>query len=108
MALSDAFTIIGVIIIVHAGYSTSHFKNLLLNSVHIDISTVQIPPPDVLLECIVGFGLAMLGLISSTKPLKKAVSEGAAKQDEPNTQPEFYVFNHAGRAFRQRMKKFGS
>mmetsp|Transcript_7269 Transcript_7269/g.9696 ORF Transcript_7269/g.9696 Transcript_7269/m.9696 type:complete len:110 (+) Transcript_7269:101-430(+) len=105
MGVSNLVSFIGVLLVLHAGYSTTHFKDLVLNSAHGDISLVQIPPYDVILECCIGFVVCMAGVILSTKPLKPAVTQGSAsKVINSVISPEFNVFNHAGKSFQRRIK----
>uniref|UniRef100_A0A7S2V2I7 Membrane magnesium transporter n=1 Tax=Fibrocapsa japonica TaxID=94617 RepID=A0A7S2V2I7_9STRA len=100
--------LIGMAILLHAGYSAAHFKSLVVSSVHgADLSNVSIPPVDVVVGCAIGFSVCLLGVLTSAAPLKPIVASHGAGQgsfDEMASSPEFNIFNHRGKALSKRLK----
>jgi len=58
--LSTNCTVAGALLLLHAAYSCSHYKNMLLElDMDIDVDgSRRVPPPDVIIEC--GLGLLVL------------------------------------------------
>jgi hypothetical protein len=60
MSLSLLLNGIGVVLLLHAAYSCLHFRNLVAD---LELSDLQIPPLDVVLECASGFLLLLMSQI---------------------------------------------
>jgi len=84
--LSHPITILGGLLLLHAAYSTVHYRTL---------SATVTPPADVIIEVSIGFLLALLGSISSLS-LKDVREAGVAAF----VGRDFDTFNH-----RQRPKR---
>ena len=65
ISVRSIFTLIGIILLFHAGYSAHHFRRLLSST----DDSVELPPSDVVLECCISFALIMFGQIWPIKVL---------------------------------------
>mmetsp|Transcript_23481 Transcript_23481/g.21352 ORF Transcript_23481/g.21352 Transcript_23481/m.21352 type:complete len:105 (-) Transcript_23481:50-364(-) len=63
--LTTIFSLIGAILIIHAGYSANHFKHLLI-SMNLHEKSTNIPI-DIIIESLVGFAIILIGQIYQLK-----------------------------------------
>ena len=54
--------VVGGVLIIHAAYSTVHYKELVKEA---GVTNVSLPPADAVLEIIVGYLICMFGILST-------------------------------------------
>eukprot|EP01032_Pedospumella_encystans_P019022 gene19022-21638_t len=86
--LTNALTVIGAILLVHAGYSYRHYNQLV--SV-LDIVESKYPPFDVIVELVVGFLLVVIAQTISLKlkPMKVSANIRSKTYAETMTNSDF-------------------
>uniref|UniRef100_A0A7S3JYD9 Membrane magnesium transporter n=1 Tax=Aureoumbra lagunensis TaxID=44058 RepID=A0A7S3JYD9_9STRA len=97
--LSKFLSGLGMMLLVHAGFSTIHIKGL--------DPEVKLPPIDVLIEVCVAFFFAVISSLMQMPELKKI--RNAADLDEFATDaafhpPEFQVVHHRGQSLAKRRR----
>lgn len=93
-------SVASVLLLVHAGFSTIHFKGIA--------PAESLPPLDVVVEVSIAFVLAVLASVASMPDLKKVrladIVLTPRQIDVAFNCPDFMVFNHRGRAIAQRRR----
>lgn len=100
MMLARAATIIGCVVLLHAGYSANQYKGLLQSQG----ADQAYPPLDVLIECVVSFALILLGQTSTLQleSIQLLPDKRFMAFADRFGAPEFARFNHRGREFHAR------
>mmetsp|Transcript_3282 Transcript_3282/g.10292 ORF Transcript_3282/g.10292 Transcript_3282/m.10292 type:complete len:111 (+) Transcript_3282:362-694(+) len=89
-----------VVLLVHAGLSTVHFKTL------VDDASL-VPPPDVVVEVVVAFLLATYAAVSAVpalKPVRCGQDVTPETQDTAFHAPDFEVVHHRGKSLAARRR----
>ena len=87
---------IGVLSLIHAGYSTIQYRTYL-KLIEEDFANV---PVDIMMQVLLSVGIAVFGIVRVAGELKDihAAAELAGKSWESlDNRPSFYHFNHRGR-----------
>jgi hypothetical protein len=100
MGASSYLMYTGFLLIVHAGFSTAHWR-WMVGAAAAEHST----PLDIYLELACGFVAAMTGAILNAGPFKGIRTSTSTLSKGPC--PDFYVYNHRGVALRKRQLKAG-
>ena len=104
-ALSRPLVLLGWALLLHAAYSTIHYKSLYSVLPAITQETVMMPPLDVYFEVLAGFLVLMTGSIMGMPcmlPVRE-VSESAMKTlDLSSSSQPFFMFNHRGKSLNRR------
>ena len=98
--------VVGILIILHAGYSFVQHKQLA-EYAGLDALKGTIPV-DVLLEIVLGFVVALYGALANAgtfQPIAYATHVNARSWDDSFNQESFRLFNHRGKFLSQRLKK---
>jgi hypothetical protein len=99
---SRALSVLGTVVLLHAGYSANQYKTLLYAQGQGESG--GLPPLDVMIECVVSFGLILLGQLLATSfefTLTSPQKKFAAFNDRFGA-PEFSRFNNRAAAMRKR------
>lgn len=91
---------VGLLTLLHAGYSAAHFQQFKKSSAGGDSA-----PLDAVLEAIAGFFVCVLGVLYSAEsflPIKGAAGGGKSLDSAESTR-EFEVFQHRGKSLRRRL-----
>lgn len=91
---------VGLLILVHAGYSTAHFQQFR------EDGEGDSAPLDSVVEAFTGFIVCAVGVMTSAGsflPIKGA-SGGGKTVDAAESTREFQVFQHRGRSLRKRLE----
>jgi hypothetical protein len=99
---SRALSVLGTVILLHAGYSANQYKTLLYAQGHVESG--GLPPLDVMVECLLSFGLILLGQLLSTSfefTLTSPQKKFSAFDDRFGA-PEFARYNNRSAALRKR------
>ena len=97
---------LGLSLLLHAAYSTVHYRGLLKAMPAATAAQLPLPPFDVYAEAMAAFLFCAAGSIIGAPALRKvrAVSDSANKTlDDVLTNPDFMTFNHRGVALRRRL-----
>lgn len=83
-SLSQSITYFGIIIVLHSAYSCLHYRSIL-TSTTVDIESIDPskPPHDVVIECMLGFILCLLGQISDKGDFLPVMGEGRKEVRAP-------------------------
>lgn len=93
---------LGLLAILHAGYSAAHFQQFRKPAEAGDSA-----PVDAVVEAFVGFLFCVVGVLSSAgsfRPIKGAAGGGKSLDSAESTR-EFQVFEHRGKFLRRRLAK---
>ncbi|CAN0152451.1 unnamed protein product [Ascophyllum nodosum] len=91
---------LGLLAIVHAGYSAAHFQQFKKPT-----ETGDSAPLDAVVEAFVGFFSCVVGVLCSAGPflpIKGAAGGGKSLETAESTR-EFQVFEHRGKSLRARL-----
>lgn len=91
---------VGLVILMHAGYSTAHFQQVK------EVGQEDTAPLDSIIEAFAGFFVCALGVLTSAGtflPIKGAAGDGKSLEAAESTR-EFNVFHHRGKALRRRLE----
>mmetsp|Transcript_19306 Transcript_19306/g.27158 ORF Transcript_19306/g.27158 Transcript_19306/m.27158 type:complete len:113 (+) Transcript_19306:165-503(+) len=87
---------LGAIILLHSAYSCLHYRSILSSST-VDLPSdlySSSPPQDVVVECIAGFVLCLLGQLSQAGSLQVIRGEGRIEMQAPSFKTrDFDIFN---------------
>ena len=88
-------TYIGLILMIHAGYSAHHFRRLMISS----DEDLSLPPNDVIIECYIAFALVIFGQVYPIKlvPVRYSKSSNMRRWNDSFGTQDFSTFNHRGR-----------
>lgn len=108
--LAGICTTMGLLAILHAGYSVHHFQSIvdIAHDGSMDASSdvsVDLPPSDVVIEVLVGFILVLIGKLMPIKVhyVRYGKKTNLRKYDESYARPDFAPVSHRTRLFRQRI-----
>jgi len=89
MALTSIITPLGIITLLHSAYSCLHYRSILASST-IDLLesgytnyNPSKPPQDVVIECVIGFTLCLVGQIICAGEFLPVVGEGRREVRAP-------------------------
>ncbi|KAJ8608980.1 hypothetical protein CTAYLR_008968 [Chrysophaeum taylorii] len=92
-------SILSVVLLVHAGFSTIHFKGIAPPH-------APLPPTDVVVEVVIAVVLAVLSSLALMPEFKKVkladVRLSPAQMDVAFHCPDFMIFSHRGRSIARR------
>ncbi len=87
--MTKSITPLGIIILLHSAYSCLHYRSILSASNFDDTELVDAnidpskPPKDVVIECMVGFFLCLVGQILAAGEFLPIVGEGRREVKAP-------------------------
>lgn len=91
-----------VVLLLHAGFSTIHFKGIAP-------PTEALPPTDVIVEVVLAFVLAVFSAVGLMPDLKKVrLADVKLSSDQIDVAfhcPDFLVFAHRGRSLARRRRQ---
>ena len=100
--LTRVVSVVSMLLLVHAGFSTIHLKGLV---------ATKLPPIDVIVEVIIAFLLAaatsLVGM-ADLKRIKMTAQLPPELEDRAFHSPDFLVFNHRGASLAQRRRALKS
>ncbi|CAN0139879.1 unnamed protein product, partial [Discosporangium mesarthrocarpum] len=96
--LGTVVACVGLLVLLHAGYSTAHFKQFKVGAM--EAVGRDAPPPDVYIETLVGFLVCAAGVLWSAGPFLpiKGAAGGGKVQDAAESTREFDAFHDRGRS----------
>mmetsp|Transcript_33836 Transcript_33836/g.69078 ORF Transcript_33836/g.69078 Transcript_33836/m.69078 type:complete len:114 (-) Transcript_33836:397-738(-) len=100
MSLQSAFSILGALLVMHSAYSCLHYRTLLISAGDVPPghSTTK-PPPDVVVEVLVGFALCIIGQLACGPFLEVRASAGNGRASAPPYRSrDFDIYNNRSRA----------
>lgn len=101
--LGKTLATIGVFCILHAGYYSIQYEEYVRLS---EVKDVTIPPIEAKIEMCIGYLVTLCGVLcmsGTLKPIRATDTMSSKMYDAVNSRPEFYHFNHRGKALYRRV-----
>lgn len=98
--LGTIFASAGIIVLMHAGYTTAHFQQFRVQEAG------DSAPWDAVLQAFVGFLVCVMGVMFSAGaflPIKGAAG-GGKSLDAAESSRGFHMFHHRGKSLRRRLE----